>query len=33
MFSIKKVKNQLESDKKFKIFIDTLIEKIKKEKK
>lgn len=33
MFAIKKVKDQLDSDKQFKMFIDTLIEKIKKEKK
>lgn len=32
MFAIKKVKEQIESDKQFKSFIDTLIEKIKKEK-
>lgn len=33
MFAIKKVKEQIDSDKQFKMFIDTLIEKIKKEKK
>ncbi|MCF6155038.1 MAG: chromosomal replication initiator protein DnaA [Candidatus Brocadia sp.] len=33
MFAIKKVKEQIDSDKQFKLFIDTLIEKIKKEKK
>jgi len=33
MFAIKKVKDQIDSDKQFKLFIDTLIEKIKKEKK
>lgn len=33
MFAIKKVKEQIDSDKQFKMFIDTMIEKIKKEKK
>lgn len=33
MFAIKKVKEQIDSDKQFKLFIDTLVEKIKKEKK
>lgn len=33
MFAIKKVKEQIDSDKQFKTFVDTLIEKIKKEKK
>lgn len=33
MFAIKKVKDQIDSDKQFKMFIDAMIEKIKKEKK
>jgi chromosomal replication initiator protein len=33
MFAIKKVKDQIDSDKQFKLFIDSLVEKIKKEKK
>ncbi|MCC6326397.1 MAG: chromosomal replication initiator protein DnaA, partial [Candidatus Brocadia sp.] len=33
MFAIKKVKEQIDTDKQFKVFIDTLIEKIRKEKK
>jgi chromosomal replication initiator protein len=33
MFAIKKVKEQIDSDKQFKMFIDTMVEKIKKGKK